>query len=92
MKCVCGHEEPEEWEEEVEVLFQSGPRKGQVKKVETVVHEVDEKDKFIKIEVEKDFGFVVVEKPMSYYSSKDKTPAELYACPKCSTVKMSRYW
>lgn len=88
MKCICGYEEPKEWEEEVEVLFKSGPRKGQLNKIETVVHEVEQKDRFIKIMVEKDFGFVREDRPMSYWQSAETWPVQLYACPKCSTVRM----
>ena len=89
MKCICGYVEPEDWQEEVEVLFQSGSRKGQVKEIKTIFHDVKEEDKFIRITVEKDFGFVVKRKSFSYYGDEySEAEVGLYACPKCHTIKM----
>lgn len=89
MKCLCGYEEPENWSEPIEVLFQAGKRKGQVKEIKTVYHDVKEEDKFIRISVEKDFGFVV-KKHHDWYGSAE-TLVGLYACPRCLTVKMEGY-
>ena len=92
MKCICGYEEPEDWQEEVEVLFQSGPRKGQVKEIKTVFHDVKEEDKFLRITVEKGFDFVVKRKAYGFYSDEySEACVGLYACPKCHTVKMYEY-
>jgi ABC-type ATPase with predicted acetyltransferase domain len=89
MNCICGYTEPEEWSEEVDVLYVSGKRKGELKEVKTIYHEVDEKDKFIPITVEKDFGFVVVKH--QYYFGRCESMVSLYACPKCFTIRMEGY-
>lgn len=84
MKCVCGYKEPKYYEEKVEVFYQSGSKKGQLKKIETVEHHVREEDKFKKILIERDFGFQI--KPRnSWY---DNESVDLYACPECGTIKM----
>lgn len=87
MKCICGFEEPKEWEETVPVYYQSGKRKGELKRNDVIVHSVDEKDRFIQIHVERDFEFVV--KDESYYTTYFQS-VSLYACPKCSTVRMEK--
>ena len=85
MKCICGYEEPEDCEEQVEVFFQSGKCKGELKEVKIILHEVDQKDKFIKLGVEKEFGFQRKDKTW-YYDG--RRGVDLFACPKCHTVKM----
>lgn len=85
MKCLCGYEEPEAYEKETPIYFQSGKRKGELKTVYREWIEPKEDEKFIRLGVEKNFGFV------KYYKSWDSTyeqPIDLYACPKCGTVKM----
>lgn len=88
MKCLCGYEEPKEWEEQVEILFKSGLRKGQLNKIQTVIHEVKEEDKFIKLRVEKDFGFVKTVAPSYSWGKNTEQAIDLFACPKCKTVRM----
>lgn len=85
MKCICGYEEPEDQEEQVEVFFQSGKRKGELKEVKTILHEVDQKDKFIKLGVEKGFSFQAQDKS---WCGAGWAYVNLFACPKCHTVKM----
>lgn len=85
MKCLCGHIEPQTVVEEIEILFQSGPRKGQVKMTEEKVTEPKYSELFIRIGVEKGFSFTKTEK--SYYGN-DEYECLLYACPKCGTVKL----
>jgi hypothetical protein len=85
MKCICGYVEPQTVVEEIEIKFQSGPRKGQVKRVDERVIEPKYSDLFIRISVEKDFSFMQIEK--SYYGN-EHSKCLLYACPKCGTVKL----
>lgn len=86
MKCICGYEEPEFREEDVPIYFQSGKRKGELKRVDKVFHYPKPEEKFIKIYLEKGFSFQVMEESYftDYYSE-----VELYACPKCKTVRMN---
>lgn len=86
MKCICGYEEPEYWEEKVSVYYQSGKRKGELKEYRTIEHPVPDEDKFIEIKIEKEFSFVV--KEPTYYTDSERSVC-LYACPKCSTVRVS---
>lgn len=58
MKCLCGHIEPQTVVEEIQILFQSGPRKGQVKRIEEKVTEPKYSELFIRIGVEKGFSFL----------------------------------
>lgn len=88
MRCLCGYIEPEDWEEQVEVLYLSGKRKGELKEVKIVYHEVQENEKFIPITVEKDFGFLVKRET---YCGQSETQVRLYACPKCFTVRMEDF-
>lgn len=88
MKCICGYEEPVETEEQVEVFFKSGPRKGQLSRVDTIVHEVDKSDMFIQLGVEKGFGFTRIVQRHHYWDDEETYEVHLYACPKCHTVKI----
>lgn len=85
MKCVCGYEEPEYWEEQVPIYYKSGAKKGQQKGFELVQHHVKNEDKFIKVQIEKGFSFTRLTK--SWYSEHEMD-VSLYACPKCHTVKI----
>ena len=85
MKCLCGYVEPEDWEEDVEILYQSGPRKGEVKEVKHVYHEVPDEELFIKIEIERGFKFT---KTVHELYGRDEVDIKLYACPKCHTIKL----
>ena len=86
MRCLCGYIEPEDWEEQVEVFYLSGKRKGELKEVKTIYHDVQEDEKFIPITVEKGFAFVVV-KHQTYFG-RCESMVSLYACPKCFTIRM----
>lgn len=92
MKCVCGYDQPEEHSEDVNVFFKSGPRKGELKCVETVVHEVNKKDLFVKIGVEKGFSFVRVDANKYYWNEDETPPVELLGCPRCGTIKFVEGW
>lgn len=85
MKCLCGHTEPETVVEEIEVRYQSGSRKGQIKRIEERVTEPNPQDLFIRIGVEKGFSFTKIEK--SYFGN-EEYECLLYACPKCGTIKL----
>jgi len=92
MRCLCGYVEPEAWKEQLEILFKSGPRKGEVKEVKTITHTPKDDELFILLRVERDFGFVRIDKaPLWSYESKVENHARLLACPKCGTVKMETY-
>lgn len=85
MKCLCGHIEPESYEKETPIYYQSGKRKGDLKYIDRAWIEPDKSEKFICLGIEKDFSFV------TYCESWGNTydvPTKLYACPKCGTVKM----
>lgn len=90
MKCVCGYEEPKDTAENVNLFFKSGPRKGEFKGIEVVLHRVPEDQKFIEIRVEKDFGFVRIEKgDRSYHWQRNEEyGVKLFACPECLTVRL----
>lgn len=81
MKCVCGYIEPEATCEQVEVRFQSGKRKGELKHIQDIWTYPEEKDMFKQIKIEKGFGFET-QGEWSYFQS-----VELYMCPECHTIK-----
>lgn len=85
MKCLCGHVQPEPYCEEVSVYFQSGKRKGELKHIEEKWTYPSDKDKFILLGVEKGFSFTRQE---TIWNSEYETETDLYACPKCFTVKL----
>lgn len=85
MKCLCGYIEPKILVEEIEVLFQNGPRKGQVKRVYEKRTEPKPHEMFIRMGVEK--GFYFTKKEKSFYGE-EEYECLLYACPKCGTVKL----
>lgn len=84
MKCLCGYEEPESYTKETPVYFQSGKRKGELKTVHREWIEPREDEKFIRLGVEKGFAFINHSKSWGGY----EYSTDLYACPKCGTVKM----
>jgi hypothetical protein len=87
MKCVCGYVEPKETREEVQVLFQSGKRKGEVKRVDEVVTAPRLEDKFIEVSVEKGFTFTKLIN-CQWSSRTEAVHCSLYACPRCGTIKL----
>lgn len=82
MKCLCGHIEPESYWRETPIYFSSGKRKGELKNIQKDWIEPEEEDRFIRLGVEKDFSFIKHYKHWGYMD------VNLFACPKCGTVKL----
>ena len=85
MKCVCGYEDLPDRTEEVPVYFKTGKRKGQVSRIDKVVHK---SEKFLEIFIGSgELSFRLSPDRDSWRYDGSGQRIELYACPKCSTIR-----